>query len=244
MSNGRPATVVRFAALIAVLASTRPAIGGGLAPGAVVCLHPAQLPFAAGTADVRRSSIEQRLIVALQRESFTVVDPNRVAAVHRRVLEAAGGFVDPVTGTIDATRRRTIHERLARAFATELGCAVRLVPSVVTVRAGFQSGFAEWDGTKQQVSSTGRIVLNAISGTIESGWVGAFSLWLRLLDLQGEEIGFRSAGIEAVVQLAVLEDKDLMPDDQWLTDGAKLDAAIASALGADGSALRTSNGAN
>jgi hypothetical protein len=69
-------------------------------------------------------------------------------------------------------------------------------------------------------------------------------LWLRLLDLQGDEIGFRSAGIEAVVQLAVLEDKDLLPDDQWLTDGTKLAAAIGSALGASGSALRTSSGAD
>jgi hypothetical protein len=244
MSNGRLSNAGCVAVLIAMIASARPAVGGGLAPGAVVCLHPVQLPFAVGAGDVRRASIEQRLVAALRRESFDVVDPERVAALHERVLTAAGGFVDAATGMIDTTRRRTFHDRVARAFASELGCAVQLVPSVVAVRASFQNGFAEWDGTKQQVSSTGRIVLNAIAGTIESGWVGAFSLWLRLLDLQGDEIGFRSAGIEAVVQLAVLEDKDLLPDDQWLTDGTKLDAAIGSALGASGSALRTSSGAD
>jgi hypothetical protein len=241
MINARSWTVCRVTALIGLaVTSPRPVIAGGFAPGAVVCLHRAQLPFTGGIADARRTAIEQRLAAALTRESFTVVEPDRVVAVHERVLKAAGGFFDPATGVVDGARYRAVGERLARAFATELHCDVRLVPSVEVVRAHFDSGVAQWDGATQQVSSTGRIVLNVLTTTIESGWVGAFSLWLRLVDLNGEEIAFRSAGIEALVQLAVLEDKDLMPQDQWLTDDTKLDAAIASALGAGGSTLRTS----
>jgi hypothetical protein len=114
---------------------------------------------------------------------------------------------------------------------------VQLVASVVGVHASFQHGVASWDGAKQQVSSTGRIVLQVLAGAVESGWVGAFSLWLRVLDLAGNELAFRSAGIETLVHLALLEDKDLLPEDRWLTDGARLDAAIASALGPRGEKL-------
>jgi hypothetical protein len=244
MINARSWTACRVVVLLGLAVSPRAAIAGGFAPGAVVCLQRLQLPFAGGTADARRTAIEQRIVAALTREAFTVVEPDRVTPVQDRVLKATGGFIDPATGMVDADRYRAFRERLAHALATELRCDVRLVPSVAPVRARFDSGVARWDGTTQQVSSTGRIVLNALTTTIESGWVGAFSLWLRLLDLGGEEIGFRSAGIEALVQLAVLEDKDLLPEDQWLTDGTKIDAAIASALGAGGNTLRSSSGAD
>jgi len=241
MINARSWTACRVVALIGLAVSARPAVAEGFVPGAVVCLHRVQLPFAAGTADARRTAIEQRIIAALRRESFVVVEPERVVAVQERVGKAAGGFYDPATGVLDGARYHDFNERLARAFATDLRCNLRLVPSVAAVRARFESGLAQWDGASQQVSSTGRMVLNAFAGTTESGWVAAFSLWLRLLELNGEEIAFRSVGIEAVVQLAVLEDKDLMPEDRWLTDGVRLDAAIDSALGVAGRTLRSSS---
>ena len=65
------------------------------------------------------------------------------------------------------------------------------------------------------------------------------TLWLRVLDLEGEEIAFRSAGIETLINFAVVKDKDRLPPDRWLRDDAKIAAAIASALGPEGAFLRT-----
>jgi hypothetical protein len=223
---------------VATLLVAHPAAGAGLASNATLCLHPLGLPFRAGLDDPRRASIEQRLTAALVAASFRVVEPARVQAVRERELKANGGFIDPALGWRIPEKYRAYRDRMGKALARELGCDAELVASVVPVRASFVNGTANWDGVSQQVSSTGRIVLNAIAGQMESGWVGAFSLWLLVRDLGGTDIAFRSAGIETLVHLAVLEDKDLLPEDQWLTDGTKLDAAIASALGPGGRKLR------
>jgi hypothetical protein len=154
------------------------------------------------------------------------------------VRKESGGFFDPATGEYDTGRRLAYRERLAGALRSELGCDARLHASVASLRARFTNGTASWDGTKQQVSSTGRIVLNVLAGVSESGWVSALSLWLHVTDLEGKNLAFRSAGIETPVSLAVMEDQDLLPEDRWLTDPARLDAAIESALGPNGASLR------
>ena len=51
-------------------------------------------------------------------------------------------------------------------------------------------------------------------------------------------VAFRSAGIETPVSLAVVEDQDLVPEDRWLMDEARLDWAIRTAIGAGGDGLR------
>ena len=220
-----------------VLLSGR-AVAAGLGQDARSCVYPVRLPFAPPAGDVRPAVIERKLLDALQHTSFRVVEPAQVKAVNDRVLNAVGGFVDPTTGVRDVERHHAYRERLASALGHELACDAQVFPSIVPVRATFNVGVASWDGASQQVSSTGRIVLNVLGGQNESGWVSAFSLWLRVLDLAGEDLAFRSGGIEVLVHLAVLHDKDLVPDDQWLTDGGRLDAAIAAALGPGGDALR------
>jgi hypothetical protein len=99
-------------------------------------------------------------------------------------------------------------------------------------------GTATWDGTTDSVSSTGRVVLNLIGGNVESGWVTALSLWIHAYDLNGNDLTFRTAGIESLVSLSVVHGEDVLPQDVWLTDIPKLDVAIQSALGPNGDALR------
>ena len=83
--------------------------------------------------------------------------------------------------------------------------------------------------------STGRVLLGGLN---ERGWVAALSLWIRMTDLEGDEIAFRSGGIEPLVSLAVLRDKDRLPEDRWLRDSGRLDGAIRAALGPGGRRLR------
>jgi hypothetical protein len=225
-----------LAACLALPAGAEPA--EPLAKGAKLCLHPLSLPLSESEAEARRPELERKLVDALAAASFEVAESPAVEALEQRVREETGGFVDPALGVRDPVRYRRYNERLAAALGEELDCDAQIFASVVTLRAWFSGGVARWDGASRKVSSTGRLVANAIWGVEESGWVSAFSLWLLVTDLEGQDLAFRSAGIETPVQLAFVEDKDLVPEDRWLTDAVSLDEAIFSALGSGGVSLR------
>lgn len=220
----------------AVIAS--PSAGLPLAEGTKLCLHPVVVPMSDGHAEPQRSNLEHKLVAALREASFELSDPAAVSALEDRVWKASGGLLDPATGERDEARLRVHRTSFGAALRAELGCEAQLRASVVQLRAPFRGGVASWDGTTQEVSSGGRRALNAFAGVVERGWVSALSLWLRVLDLEGNTIAFRSAGIETPVQFAVVEEKDFLPEDRWLTDESRLDAAIRSALGAKGESLR------
>jgi hypothetical protein len=228
-----------LAVLVAAQATAEPpAPPAPLELGAKLCPYPLGLPFDENEAEKRRPELQRRLLDALVNAGFSVADPGEVEALEERVRTDLGGFIDPATGQRDEARHEAYRERLAASLAAQLGCEAQLHAVVATVRAGFVGGTARWDGATRTVSSTGRQVMNAIAGVHESGWVVAFSLWLQLTDLRGEDIAFRSAGIETPVQFAVLEDQDYVGEDRWLTDAANLDEAIASALGPAAEYLR------
>ena len=235
-SRSRSALCAACLCLLPLLAER--AASEPLGEGARLCLYPLQLPLSEGEAEKRRPLIGRLLTAALADASLAVTDPTAVEALEERVRQQSGGFIDAPTGNRDGARYLAYRERLGAALREELGCDARLYASVVTLRAAFTSGIARWDGVTRQVSSTGRIVMAVLAGVQESGWVSAFSLWLRVTDLLGNDVAFRSAGIETPVQFAVLEDKDLVPEDLWLTDEARLDEAIRSALGPGGRSLR------
>jgi hypothetical protein len=224
---------------LAVLAA-RPAAGAPLEPGARLCLYPVGVPLEEKAGEARRAAIERRLVAALEAAAFEVADPPAVRALRKRIFEEEGRLFDPATGERDRAAFERTLSKLALAFREELGCDAQLAANVAIVRAPFAGGTASWDGTSQQVASTGRVILGALGGVVESGWVNAFSLWLRVADFHDDSIAFRSAGIETPLQLAVVKDQDLVPQDLWLQDAGRIDAAIRSALGPGGSALRAS----
>lgn len=218
-----------------------PPIGGHanpLASGSRLCPYPVVLPLSESEAEKRRPHFRELLEASFLAASLTLADPASVAAIEERVRGEVG-FIDPATGMRDVALHRDYQERLAMALEEELGCAGQLTISVMTVHAPYAYGVARWDGVSRTVSSTGRRVMNALAGVHESGWVSAFSLWIEVADLLGNSVAFRSAGIETLVHFAVLEDKDLVPEDVWLTDRTSLNEAIRSALGQEGRALRS-----
>jgi hypothetical protein len=80
--------------------------------------------------------------------------------------------------------------------------------------------------------------LHLLGGVQEFGHVRALSLRLRVLDLEGTQIAFRSAGIEAIVKLSATSEGDTLPEEQWLTTTERLGSSICSALGDHGERLR------
>jgi hypothetical protein len=223
-------------ALAALAAS--PAASAPLEPGTKLCLYPVGVPLDEKAGEGRRAAIERQLVAALKAASFEVADPPAVRALRKRIFEEESRLFDPATGERDRVAYERALAKLALALREELGCDAQLAANVAIVRAPFAGGTAAWDGTSQQVASTGRVILSALGGVVESGWVNAFSLWLRVAELNDDPIAFRSAGIETPLQLAVVKDQDLVPQDLWLQDVGRIEAAIQSALGPGGSALR------
>lgn len=210
-----------------------------LDPGARLCLQRPELPIPNSAADARTADLEARLTKALQGAGFEVPEPAAIDAAIERALEPLPGSIDPYTGRRDAARHAARRAAIAQALR-ELDCDARMVAEVIPVWVYFNNGFAKWDGRNQRVSSGGRIALQILGGIQEFGHVRALSLWLRVLDLEGSEVAFRSAGIEAIVRLSapVPADGTPLPQEQWLTTAKRLDSAIRSALGEHGERLR------
>jgi hypothetical protein len=222
----------------AVLLIGETGLAGVLHPGTRLCLHPVRLPITDWKDDPRTHSIQTKLVGTLETQGFEVADPDVVDAIVTRIDADIGGTIDPYTGRRDPQRHQARLSALGDALRTQLGCEARMLAHVEPVWAFFTLGSATWDGTTERVSSVGRVALQVLGGAYELGHVRGFSLWLRVLDLEGRQITFRSAGIELLVQLAVIKEQELLPEDQWLRDEAKIDAAILSALGRNGGALR------
>lgn len=211
---------------------------GPLDPGARLCLQRPSLPIPDADADPRTADLEARLANALKGAGFEVPEPPAVDAAINRELELLPGSIDPHTGRRDPARYAARQAAIAQALRG-LGCDARMVAEVVPVWVFFNNGFVKWDGRNQRVSSGGRIALQILAGFYEYGHVRALSLFLRVLDLEGTEIAFRSAGIEAIVELSATDDGEPVPAVEWLTTTKRLDSAIQSALGARGEHLRS-----
>lgn len=230
---------LRFALSLPIALFFGTASAGPLDPGSKLCFSPLEIPIDVEEGDERRFKVEEKLIQALRGISISVPNPQEVEDLVERVKIESGGFIDPFTGRLDEARYRGYHDQLALALREELGCDGQLFAQVVLVYANYGGGIASWDGTKTEVTSSGRIFMGMIGGAYEYGWIRALSLWLRVTDLNGDDLAFRSAGIETLVSFAIIRDKDFLPEDRWLTDDSKVNAAIKSALGRHGSGLRT-----
>jgi len=228
---------VRIGAIAAALLGVVRVEAGPLDPGARLCLQRPGLPIENASTDPRTADLEARLTKALRDAGYAIPEPASVNAALERAVEPLPGSVDPHTGRRDAARYAARQGAIGQALR-ELDCDARVLAEVVPVWAFFNNGFVKWDGRNQRVSTSGRIWLNVLGGVQEFGHVRAFSLWLRVLDLEGNEIAFRSAGIESIVQLSASNDGSPRPPEQWLTATKRLDSAIRSALGEQAERLR------
>ena len=201
-----------------------------------LCIQSVALPFPAE--DPRFAMLEEKIAGVFRAGSFAVTGSAATQEMAERVDETWGEIFDPYSGRVVAEKKAQYDRELARGFREELDCDGRVRIAVVSVRARFYNYVASWDGVRHQVMSTGRAILMALGGVHESGWVAALSLWVHLMDPEGNDIAFRSAGIEPLVQFTVLRGTDKLPEDRWLQDIGRLDEAIASALGPGARRLR------
>lgn len=218
-----------IASLVGALLSSTPA------DARHICLEPASLPFEAG--DERILDLEDRIVRVLEAGDHQVTTSGSVRIITDGVTKEWGAVFDPITGQRDAEKVETYKRELAKAYREELGCMERVVVSVVGLRAHFINGIATWDGVEMSVSTEARNFTMAFGGGVEWGWISVLSLWVRVLDLEGESVAFRSSGIEPLVHMSIARNLDKLPVDQWLRNQTNLTHAIDNALGPGGRLL-------
>ena len=201
-----------------------------------LCMLPAILPFAEG--DDRFERVESEATRRFERAGFTIVPSDQVGEMLDRVDEEFGDIYDPLDGAVLLDEFARYENEVEAGFRDDLGCSGRLRVSVGIVRARYANFSASWDGVSRQVNSTGRAVLMALAGVNEYGWVSASSLWVELSDLEGNLVGFRSAGIEPHVTLSLSRDMDKLPEDRWLRNDEYFQDAFDQALGSAANRMR------
>lgn len=232
-----PALPIAVAALAAGTAFAQPSgAEPAFGPGATLCIESVSTPLD-DDSDPRVGMLEEAVSTRLQVASFHVVGSEQVTPIAKRHREAATGYFDPATGAIVREVYDAGMRELAASYRDELGCDYLIDISVVPVLATFANGTAHWDGTRVDVSSVGRRVMNALAGVSEYGTIGALSLWIEVSTLDRELVSFRSAGLQPLVRFAVGVDSDLAPEDTWFADEHKVGVAASSALGRGAEAL-------
>jgi len=199
------------------------------AAAARLCFLPLSLPF--DEEDERFGMVEDKITNVFESAGFETTDSESVREAYEPVNEEWGEVFDPLTGRILGDKQARFEQEVGRAYRDALGCDALVRVSLALVRAQYSMPIATWDGTTRQVMSTGRTILTALLGQSQSGWVSALSIWIHLMDLEGNDIGFRSAGVEPLVEISISRDLDKLPEDRWLVDEERLDGAIDSALG-------------
>ncbi len=199
------------------------------ATAARLCVLPLGLPFEAD--DDRFELVESKVSGRFEAAGFEIVPAARVAPVVERVEEEFGAVYDPYEGRVIAEAIDRYRSALTQALRNDFGCTGRLQISIIVVEAGFSQGTAEWDGVIQRVSSGGRTALQFLVGVHEFGWMPATSLRVDLMDVEGDTVGFRSAGIEVLGRLSGVSNQDKLPLDRWLRDEEHFMSALDLALG-------------
>ncbi|MEZ4330984.1 MAG: hypothetical protein R3F35_04495 [Myxococcota bacterium] len=209
-----------------------------------LCLHPARVPFEAD--DERTVRIERTLAEHFERAGIAVVPSDEVEALIETVDARSGAIFDPATGRIDAEKRAAFEADVEQSVRTSFGCTGWIEVGLQEAAAWYDGTSASWDGQRAQINSTARIASQILIGALvgvyqyETGWIPVTSLFVRVADLQNQDVAFRSAGVEALFDISLSRGQDRLPLDRWLRDEDAVEEAMTSALGKAIERLRSS----
>lgn len=238
LSEARSWKFVRWGhALVSILGAIVLLLSPSDAVATRLCFLPPSLPFEED--DERFEMLEEKVSSVFESAGFEITGSEEVREVYQPVKQEWGEVFDPLTGRTSVEKQFRFQQEVGGAYRDALGCDALVRVSLALVRARYAMPFATWDGTKRRVMSTERTLVAALFGISEFGWVSALSIWIRLMDPEGNAIGFRSAGVEPLVEITFSRNLDKLPEDRWLRDEVGLDRAIESALGIDAEWMRS-----
>ncbi|MBY0398685.1 hypothetical protein K2X89_00180 [Myxococcota bacterium] len=196
---------------------------------------PPDLPFEED--DERRARLERSVTREFEAAAITIAPSVEVEKLLDAVDERSGKIFEPETGRVDDAKQSLFLDDIERSTGQELGCTGFVRIGLHQVLAYYDGHYAHWDGRRTAINSgariAGRIVLGILAGAYiqERGWVPALSLSIQVTNLRYDDVAFRTAGVEPLVNFSVSRKQDLLPADRWLEDEAQVETAIGLALG-------------
>jgi hypothetical protein len=164
-----------------------------------IALAPIQIaPEVENPAAVKRK-FESLITAKLQAGGYKVIASEEYNKSWNQAVEKLGAVFDPATGKRDEKKFDAALEYTVRDVRQKTKADALLVSALVRVQADFYSNMAEWHGTTDYVRPEG--VWATFSGPQAQGKVGALSLWVDLIDLDGPELYVNFGGIQVTSKL-------------------------------------------
>lgn len=164
-----------------------------------IVLLPIQIaPDVENPAAIKRR-FESLITAKLQAGGFKIIGSEEYDKSWNRAVERVGAVYDPASGKRDEKKFNAALEYAVRDIRNKTEADALLVSALVTVRADFYSNLAEWHGTTDYVRPEG--VWATFSGPQAQGTIGALSLWIDLIELDGPELYVNFGGIQVTSKL-------------------------------------------
>lgn len=193
-------------------------------------------------AEERLADLDSVIAEEVEAAGFAVVEAEMSAEIWGRVIDYTGGFYDPYSGERDESRFAAAKARFAEELVERFGADAVVYPEIWIVDAPFSDGVARWDGTTQDLLTTGGKVLSwvgAIAAALASqereplpaGRVRALSLGILIEDVRGDMLYTHAGGIQTLEKMGWSEgDIRAAPEDEVLADRARNRRAVVVAL--------------
>jgi hypothetical protein len=184
-------------------------------------------PEVENTAAVKRK-FESLITAKLQAGGFKVIASDEYVGSWNRAVEKLGAVYDPASGKRDEKKFNAALEYTVREVRAKTKADALLYSALVKVRADFYSNLAEWHGTTDYVRPEG--VWATFSGPQAEGTIGALSLWVDLIDLEGAELYVNFGGIQVTSKLYPAMKFVEVPYQEFFAEEAKNVRAVNIAL--------------
>jgi hypothetical protein len=172
--------------------------------------------------DPRVARFSELLIQELKARGYGISDREYREAARQRELESFGAVHNVHSGRIDKAAQEAFVVKFNNGLIGGLRCDAKVSPVLATVSAPFSTGLARWDG------AVGRVGSSDYAGTVP-----ALSVWIKISDLYGVELFFRSGGIQVLQKLdtGFLSAKlQSIPKDEIMVSDDRMRAGIRLAL--------------
>lgn len=203
-----------------------------------IVLTPTSLPEELAAFTPAMEEIDSLIEASLGDAGFELIPASEYARIWEDIMERVGGVVDSVTGERVEERFESARQQLFAQLGELYGPDALLYPEIWIVDAPFAEGTAQWDGTSQALIGLGTRLIHALGASfsgsesnLPTGAVEALSLVVFVEDMGGDELYANSGGIEVLERVGGdARDRRRVPDDELLTNHARIRKAVAEAL--------------
>lgn len=163
----------------------------------IIAIAPLVFPVELSASKQRISQFESLVANKLSKAGFSVVRSHEYRDIWERENQLLGGCFDPVTGTIDQAKYRSVQERTCQQLEKKFNADAILFLEILAVKANFWQFRAEWDGAEESFDDRQGLVKFFDTSTTR-GTVGALSIKATIKDMDGIALYVNQGGIQVL----------------------------------------------